>query len=67
MNNPICPHCEYEFDDDETWHSGGDVCSGDVDTSELVCHNLDCKKTFHVICRHDIKWTACDEDGQDIC
>lgn len=67
---PTCPHCQYEFDTDETWHSqcldSGEVHSGDGDISELKCPNLDCRKSFNVICVHDISWIACDEDGQTI-
>jgi len=53
------------LDDDETWHSM-DVENGDGDVSELVCPDLDCGKTFHVICYHDINWKCCDEDGDEI-
>ena len=65
MSNPKCSHCGYELDEEETWH-GQEVESGDGDLSELICVNLDCQKTFHVMCRHDIKWDCCDEYGDDI-
>jgi rubredoxin len=65
MNNPKCSHCGYELDEEETWHSM-EVESGDGDISELTCPNLDCGKVFHVMCRHDINWKSCDEDGDDI-
>jgi len=68
--NPTCSHCGYVFDDDETWHSSmsetGTVHTGDCDTSELVCPNLDCKKTFYVACSHDVFFTQIDKDGDDI-
>lgn len=70
MNNPTCPHCSYEFDDEETWHSTfldiGEVYSGCGDMSELTCPNEDCKSNFNVICVHDIRWKAVDEDGDDL-
>ena len=66
INNPTCPHCGYEFDEDETWHSQfsetGEVSSEDGDESELKCPNLDCQKDFKVICVHHITWEAADED-----
>jgi hypothetical protein len=69
-NNPTCPHCKYEFDEEETWYSqsskSGEVHTGDGDMSELKCPNLDCKKAFYTNCVHDIKFVACDEDGQEL-
>ena len=65
MNKPTCPKCSYEFDEEETWHSGynesGEVFNGDGDESELVCPNLDCKSPFTVVCNHHISWDARDE------
>ena len=70
QSQPTCPHCQYEFDDDETWHShcldSGEVYDGDGDISELKCPNLDCGKSFHVQCVHDISWTACEEYGDEL-
>jgi hypothetical protein len=69
MSNPTCPHCSYEFDDEETWcvsHGDSDVYTGDGDISELTCHNDDCKKQFHIVCVHDIRFAACDENGNDL-
>lgn len=43
-----------------------DVESGDGDMSELTCPNLDCKKKFFVMCKHDINWVCCDEGGDDL-
>ena len=70
MNNPTCPHCGYEFDDDETWHTSHqseyEVYNGDGDQSTVKCHNLDCQKVFHLMCVHDIRWKPVDEDGNDL-
>ena len=65
MTNPTCPHCSYEFDDEETWYvSNGDkdVYTGDGDVSDLLCHNDDCKKVFYIICEHEVKFKSCEED-----
>jgi hypothetical protein len=55
-NNPACPYCGYEFDDEETWYSSysktGEVYTGDGDCSELTCPNDDCKKVFDCTCVH---------------
>ena len=68
--SPTCPHCNYEFDEEETWYGTGLKCEapehGDGDISELTCPNSDCEKKFHVACYHDVKFKACDEDGQDL-
>lgn len=63
MPNPTCPHCNYEFDDDETWHSShrNEVHAGDSEISDLTCHA--CGNKFHVVCVHDINWVPCDADG----
>jgi hypothetical protein len=60
---PTCPHCDYEFDDEETWYAGTGrtVNTGDCDESELVCPNLDCKKEFKVVCVHQITFEHIEE------
>lgn len=66
MTNPTCPHCQYEFDEDESWnHKGANtVNADDGDISDLDCPQ--CKAKFHVVCHHDINWKPCNEHG-DIC
>lgn len=63
---PTCPHCNYSFDGYETWHSqyskASKVNTGDGDESIVVCHNADCKKTFHIICEHVPMFTGAEED-----
>lgn len=59
---PKCPHCGYEFDDDDVWYGDQDVETGDCDTSELKCLNLDCGKGFRVVCVHLIRFEAADDD-----
>ena len=69
MNNqtitPVCPHCGYDFDSDETWHSRysdeSKVSTGDGDESEVKCHNDDCGKKFKVICEY-VAMFSVDED-----
>lgn len=64
---PTCPHCGYEFDDDETWYGDstvGAISHGDGDISdELTCPNLDCLKKFYLMCTHIMHYEHCDEDG----
>ncbi len=69
--NPTCPHCDYQFDQDETWHSQhngktGEVLTDDGDVSELTCPNKGCNKPFFVRCAHDIHFVACDEEGDNL-
>ena len=62
---PKCPHCGYEFDGEETWHSAyskyGRVYVGDCDQSDLTCPNDDCKKPFKVECVHKITFKAAED------
>jgi len=56
-HNPKCPHCEYVFDDEETWYGEytvGKIYTGDGDESTITCPNLDCKKSFTVTCTHEL-------------
>ncbi len=61
--SPKCPHCGYEFDEEEVWHSDHNnyVHTGDGDDSELKCPNTDCGKKFEVACIHEIKFEALEE------
>jgi hypothetical protein len=66
---PVCGHCGYVFDEDDTWHGEytvGKVYTGDGDESELKCPNLDCSRTFFVRCVHQIEFDQIDSDGLDI-
>ena len=51
---PKCPHCNYEFDDEETWNSSyskeSQVHTGDFEDSEVKCHS--CEEIFKVTCEH---------------
>lgn len=55
-NAPTCPHCNYEFDAEETWHSTysekSRVHTNDDDESTVTCHNDDCKKRFKTRCTY---------------
>jgi len=67
--NPKCNHCDYEFDDEETWHGEytvGRVYTGDGDDSTLTCPNLDCGKKFHVRCIHKLVFIPVNKDGEEI-
>jgi len=63
---PVCPHCNYSFDSDETWYSqhsnDSRVRTGDGDESIVTCHNDDCKKKFHIVCEHVPMFTSAEED-----
>ena len=54
-HTPRCPHCGYNFDDEETWYPSdtvGRTHVGDGDESELVCPT--CNKKFIVTCIHEL-------------
>lgn len=65
MSNPTCSHCDYELNEEETWHEQ-EIHSDDGELSEITCPNFTCQKTFYVMCKHDIRWESCDEYGDDI-
>lgn len=63
--NPVCPHCNTELDEEETWHGEytvGVVEKGDCDESEITCPNLDCKKTYKTRCVHYVRFEQVDDD-----
>ena len=65
--SPTCNHCDYEFDEEETWHGEytvGKVHTGDCDDSKLKCPS--CEKTFYVHCIHKVEFQTTDEDGEEI-
>ena len=53
-NTPVCPHCNYEFDVEETWHSTyseeSRVMTEEDESGFVRCHNDDCKALFEVTC-----------------
>ena len=57
--NPQCPHCLKEFDDEETWFSGGAVGVEDGDETNLSCSN--CEKDFRVVCFMETKFQAIED------
>jgi hypothetical protein len=67
-NNPVCPHCGYEFDDDETWHSQYSeesmILTSEDEESEPVCLNEDCGKQFKVRCVAVIMFDS--EEDEDL-
>lgn len=65
MNHkPKCPHCDYEFTDDETFYSEQDVSFIDGDMTDLNCPG--CGEEFHVLCIHHYEFQNVDEDGDDL-
>lgn len=63
-HHPVCPHCNYEFDDEETWfglYSENRVHTGDGDESDLKCPQFDCGKEFKARCVHIVMF----EDATD--
>lgn len=68
FHRPTCPHCGYEFDDEEIWYEGTGIYvnMGDCEDTELICPNDDCKKKFNVRCIHEITFIQIDENGDEI-
>lgn len=64
MKYPTCPHCNYVFDEDETWNHKGrnEVNADDGDISDLDCPR--CCGKFHVVCELSPSWAVCNEDGE---
>lgn len=68
MSNPKCPHCEYEFTDDDIWHSDKFPTERDGDTNEFKCPG--CRDwlyvTLEITPSWSLSWSFQDEDGKDL-
>ncbi len=63
---PKCPHCNYEFNDENIWHTGStDFPKGnDGDVTDTAC--LNCKKPLKIALNLEPSWTFLDEDDNEI-
>lgn len=62
-----CPHCKYEFNDEEIWHGANDCdfpLRGDGDTDYFICPS--CSETLYVTVNHDISWKFTNDDGNEL-
>ena len=66
MAYPKCPHCGYEFDAEDIWHTGSTdfPTESDGDTNDTNC--LSCKKPLRVMLNLEPSWTFLDEDDNEI-
>lgn len=64
---PKCNHCNYQFDDEDTWHGSytvGEVHFDEDTQSDLKCPN--CGETFHVVCEHHYHFKNTHADGEEL-
>ena len=61
-----CPHCKYEFNEEDVWHTGSTdfPTENDGDTKDTHCSN--CKKPLKIQLSLDPYWKFLDEDDEEI-
>lgn len=66
MIYPKCPHCKYQFDEEDIWHTGSTdfPTSSDGEESETACSN--CRKELIIRLRLEPEWDFLDSHGEDI-
>ena len=63
MSYPKCPHCDYEFDEEDIWHTGSTdfPTIDDGDETETSCSG--CGKALRIILDLEPSWRFLDGDG----
>lgn len=70
MSLATCPHCKYEFDSEDIWHSAGVTgttdfpTESDGDTNDTQC--LNCKEPLRIELSLDPHWKFLDKDNEEI-
>ena len=66
MSSPKCPHCKYEFDFEDIWHTGSTdfPTQSDGDETDTTCSN--CKEPLKIRLNLSPSWDFLDEDGEDL-
>ena len=66
MSLATCPHCKYEFDSEDIWHTGSTdfPTMDDGDTSDTHC--LSCKEPLRIELSLEPSWKFLDEDNEEI-
>ena len=58
MNIPKCPHCKYEFNDDDIW-------SGNLDTNDGCYSETDCPRCnekLYIVCEYEPNFYMIDKE-----
>jgi hypothetical protein len=66
MVYPECPHCGYEFDAEDIWHTGSTnfPTENDGDETETKCSV--CNEKLRIVLDLSPSWRFVDEDGEEI-
>jgi hypothetical protein len=67
MSFPKCPHCKYEFDDEDIWYSGSTdfPTQNDGDETDTKCQG--CGEELRIRLNLAPSWDFLDEDGEELC
>lgn len=66
MSLAKCPHCKYEFDAEDIWHTGSTNFPTDDDGDETETECLSCNKPLRIELSLQPSWKFLDEDGDEI-
>ena len=66
MSKVNCPHCKYEFDDEDIWHTGSTNFPTEIDEDTTQTKCLSCKKPLTIELSLSPEWKFLDEDGEEI-
>ncbi len=66
MAAPKCPHCGYEFDAEDIYHTGSTIfpTENDGDESDTTCSN--CESPLKLVLDLTPSWRFVDDDYEDI-
>lgn len=66
MNYPQCPHCKYEFDAEDIWHTGSTDFPKESDGDESETQCLNCHKPLSIRLDLEPRWVFLDDDGDPL-
>ena len=66
MSEPKCPHCGYEFDAEDIWHTGGTNFPVSEDGEEKQTRCWSCDEPLLIVLNLEHSWKFIDEDGEEI-
>jgi hypothetical protein len=66
MSKVNCPHCKYEFSDEDIWHTGSTDFPSETDGDTTNTNCLSCKNPLTIELSLSPEWKFLGEDGDEI-
>ena len=63
---PTCPHCKYEFDAEDIYHTGSTEFPTENDSDETYTKCSSCGEKLLIVLSLTPEWTFTDEDGEEL-